>query len=407
MHRAEPEELHQPGQNTTAVAAMAIVAAGGRFSHSPVTFFQDSQESNGSFGVYGVSGDGQQGDPDSTAYVIQALVALHALSDQQFTRNGSTPEQALARFQYGCKAPVKERGEFSYFGVASQLATLQAVPAAAGVALPVRPGSCPLLSPSSAVLPKSGSAAAVALVAVAVLAAIVSGATRAAGEPGTPKTPAIRSGHLERCSVPPRVDRGQLVVPVVVDFGGPDGKVLVTCVTAHAGETDAQVLQTQALSSATRFPATTNLAYFVPSTVIRPVDAGASPGGHYAYWAYWHGGRTWQYANDGPGETTVSKGDVEGWRFEPEGSASPSDPPPRAPSLASKLERPANSTQPSTSETTSLPSGKSSGGDPAGPVARRQESGTKTGLFVVSLALIVLLGAAAFARSRRTNRHIT
>ncbi len=142
-----PKNFTSPDTNTTAVAAMAIVAAGGRFSHSPVTFFQDSQESNGSFGVYGVSGDGQQGDPDSTAYVIQALVALHALSDQQFTRNGSTPEQALARFQYGCKAPVKERGEFSYFGVASQLATLQAVPAAAGVALPVRPGKLSVAEP--------------------------------------------------------------------------------------------------------------------------------------------------------------------------------------------------------------------------------------------------------------------
>ncbi len=256
-------------------------------------------------------------------------------------------------------------------------------------------------------LPKSGSAAAVALVAVAVLAAIVSGATRAAGEPGTPKTPGTAPVTWQRCSVPALVERGQLVVPVVVDFGGPDGKVLVTCVTAHAGETDAQVLQTQA--SLVGYP----IPRYNESGLLCAVDGyptsgcGSESGGHYAYWAYWHGGRTWQYANDGPGETTVSKGDVEGWRFEPEGSASPSDPPPRAPSLASKLERPANSTQPSTSETTSLPSGKSSGGDPAGPVARRQESGTKTGLFVVSLALIVLLGAAAFARSRRTNRHIT
>ena len=149
------------------------------------------------------------------------------------------------------------------------------------------------------------------------------------------------------------------------------------------------------LSSATRFPATTNLAYFVPSTVIRPVDAGASPAATTPI------GRTGTAGEPGSTPTTGRERRLspkETWKdgvSEPEGSASPSDPPPRAPSLASKLERPANSTQPSTSETTSLPSGKSSGGDPAGPVARRQESGTKTGLFVVSLALIVLLGAAA------------
>ena len=101
---------------------------------------------------------------------------------------------------------MKERGEFSYFGVASQLATLQAVPAAAGVALQCVLASCPLLSPSSAVLPKSGSAVAVALVAVAVLTAIVSGATRAAGEPGTPKTPGTAPVTWQRCSVPARVE---------------------------------------------------------------------------------------------------------------------------------------------------------------------------------------------------------
>ena len=34
---------------------------------SPQAFFTSSQETDGSFGYYGVSGDGQHGDPDSTA----------------------------------------------------------------------------------------------------------------------------------------------------------------------------------------------------------------------------------------------------------------------------------------------------------------------------------------------------
>ena len=134
--KADPKTYTGPDTNSTALAVMAIVAAGGHFAHHPLTFFKSSQEADGSFGYYGVAGDGQKGDPDSTGEVIQALIALDALNDPQFVRNGTTPEQALERFQYGCKSPVSERGEFSYDGAPSQYATLQAVPAAAGVAFP-------------------------------------------------------------------------------------------------------------------------------------------------------------------------------------------------------------------------------------------------------------------------------
>ena len=142
-----PKDFASPDTNTTALAVMAVAAVGGRFPHSAVGFLKNSQETNGSFGVYGVSGDGQQGDPDSTAYVIQALIALRAIDEKQFLRKGATPQQALERFQYGCKAPLSERGEFSYFGSPSQLATLQAVPAAAGVALPVSPRKLSVAEP--------------------------------------------------------------------------------------------------------------------------------------------------------------------------------------------------------------------------------------------------------------------
>ena len=137
--KPNPKNYLSPDTNTTALAVEAIVATGGHLAHSALSFFQNSQETNGSFGLYGVSGDGQPGDPDSTGYVIQALVALHALNSSQFVRGGVTPETALARFQYGCTAPASKRGEFSAFGAASQLATWQAVPAAAGVAFPIRP----------------------------------------------------------------------------------------------------------------------------------------------------------------------------------------------------------------------------------------------------------------------------
>ena len=142
-----PKNYSSPDTNTTALAVMATLATGGHFSDSPVTFFKDSQETNGSFGVYGVAGEGQSGDPDSTAYVIQALTALKVINSPQFVRSGTTPEQALARFQYGCKASVSERGEYSYFGAPSQLATLQAVPAAAEAAFPILPRKLSVAEP--------------------------------------------------------------------------------------------------------------------------------------------------------------------------------------------------------------------------------------------------------------------
>ena len=50
-----------------------------------------------------------------------------------------------------------------------------------------------------------------------------------------------------------------------------------------------------------------------------------------AYWSYWHGGPTWTYSPIGPTEETVAAGDVEGWRWQPGGAGSSTDPPPGAP----------------------------------------------------------------------------
>ncbi len=67
------------------------------------------------------------------------MIALRAINDKQLVRNAITPERALENFQYRCDAPASERGEFSYDGSPSQYATLQAVPAIAGAALPIGP----------------------------------------------------------------------------------------------------------------------------------------------------------------------------------------------------------------------------------------------------------------------------
>jgi hypothetical protein len=146
--KADPKTYAGPDTNSTALAVMAIVAAGGQFAYPPLAFFTSSQESDGSFGYYGVSGDGQRGDPDSTAEVVQALIALRAINDKQLVRDAVTPLKALERFQYGCGAPASERGEFAYDAAASQYATLQAVPAVAGEALPISPRRLSSAEPS-------------------------------------------------------------------------------------------------------------------------------------------------------------------------------------------------------------------------------------------------------------------
>jgi hypothetical protein len=135
--RPNPTTYSGPDTNSTALAVMAIRAAGGHAAHDPLAFFERSQEADGSFGYIGVAGHGQAGDADSTAEVVQALIALGALHDRQFVRHGITPLRALVAFQYRCGAPASQRGELSAYGAPSQFATLQAVPALAGSTFPI------------------------------------------------------------------------------------------------------------------------------------------------------------------------------------------------------------------------------------------------------------------------------
>ena len=176
--------------------------------------------------------------------------------------------------------------------------------------------------------------------------------------------------------------------------------VLVTCVPVQVGDSGEQVLQAQA--ALLRYPspryAQSGSGLLCALDGYPTSGCGNQSGAHYAYWAYWHGGRRWQYASQGPGEWKVSKGDVEGWRFEPTGSATPADPPPRAASSAAGLETPASAIP----KTTSAPP---SGGHGAGPIGSSGggRKGTTPIPFLVSVAFILLIGAAALLRSRRAS----
>lgn len=129
--------------NSTAVAIEALVATKTSPRISPLKFLERSQYRDGGFGYIGVVSKSQPVDPDSTALVIQALVALGKLSDPVFSKPGGRPERALERFELGCSAPSSERGSFRYPGEKGPnlYATIQAIPAAAKEADPIEPGS--------------------------------------------------------------------------------------------------------------------------------------------------------------------------------------------------------------------------------------------------------------------------
>jgi hypothetical protein len=95
-------------------------------------------------GGWGYSSFDTQSDPDSTAVVIQALLAAgQDPTARRWHRSGGNPYSALDRFQLGCGARASARGAYyAPFAGATKpnlLATEQAVPAAAGQAFPLRP----------------------------------------------------------------------------------------------------------------------------------------------------------------------------------------------------------------------------------------------------------------------------
>jgi hypothetical protein len=160
--------------------------------------------------------------------------------------------------------------------------------------------------------------------------------------------------HARECASVRQAQAGTIVVPVVVDTGGPSDVGRVSCVTVPTGSNGAQVLTARAKLLGEPAPR------YAVSGLLCAIDGypatgcGLATGGHYAYWAYYHGGSSWSYASVGPASWPVTAGDVEGWRFEPDGSATPSDPPPRSPSDAATL---CPASGPPTTTTTTTPTG--------------------------------------------------
>jgi hypothetical protein len=173
----------------------------------------------------------------------------------------------------------------------------------------------------------------------AALAAVLCTAALAAFVPARVGAGAVTATlqHARQCASVRAADSTKIVIPVVVDTGGASGSAAVACVPVAAGSNGAQVLAVRAKMLGVPAPRYNESGLLCAIDGYPATGCGQAVGDHYAYWAYYHGGSSWTYANVGPAEWQVFSGDVEGWRFQPDGSATPADPPPRAPSDASTL----------------------------------------------------------------------
>lgn len=138
-----------PDTNATsaAITGLAAVGAGSAAIDGALDWLDRVQRPDG--GWEQVAGYGT--DPNSTALVLQALLAIRAQDDPRFADRAATPLGALLSFQLGCAAPAADRGAFTFPGsndAPNGFATAQAVPAAAGVPVLFEPGDATDALPS-------------------------------------------------------------------------------------------------------------------------------------------------------------------------------------------------------------------------------------------------------------------
>jgi hypothetical protein len=136
---ADPKTFTGPDTNSTSLAVQGL-AAYGNHPHQTSVLHQLHVIQSSAGGFPFVAAAGQSSDPDSTALVIQAIIDEgQNPGSTAWVVSGATPYSALAAFQLGCAAPAANRGAFFFPGSTgpSLIATVQAVPAAAGKVLPI------------------------------------------------------------------------------------------------------------------------------------------------------------------------------------------------------------------------------------------------------------------------------
>ncbi len=137
----DPADYEGPDTNSTALAVQGLSAQGALTSKATSLadkFVKESQDPDGGWGYEPNAADAPgSSDPDSTALVIQAIVALgKSPSAGVFSKGTANPVATLLSFQL---SSGPDSGAFTYpgsGGAANLIATYQATPAAGGVDLP-------------------------------------------------------------------------------------------------------------------------------------------------------------------------------------------------------------------------------------------------------------------------------
>jgi hypothetical protein len=134
---ADPNTFSGPDTNSTSLAVQGLAAWGQRPRQAAVLQSLDAVQS-GNAGFPFVAAPNQVADPNSTALVIQAILAENGTpSATQWTKGTKTPFTALASYQLGCAQPGYGAFFFPPNTSPSTFATVQAVPAMASKTLPV------------------------------------------------------------------------------------------------------------------------------------------------------------------------------------------------------------------------------------------------------------------------------
>jgi hypothetical protein len=134
---------------------------------------------------------------------------------------------------------------------------------------------------------------------------------------------------------------GAVHIAIVVDTGT-GSSVSALCIPAGARDNGAMLLAARASILGTPPPRYGVSGLLCAIDGFPATGCGERQNGHYSYWSYWHGSNgAWSYATVGPASTRVDPDVVEGWRWQPDGAASPVDPPPRVAPLATTICKPA------------------------------------------------------------------
>jgi Putative Ig domain/Squalene-hopene cyclase C-terminal domain len=134
-----PANFEGPDTNSTALAIQGLAAQGdlsGSADTNAHAFLVHAQDSDGGWGFEpNTAATPGSTDPDSTALVLQAILALGDSPTQKPFDKTANPVSVLASFQ---STSGTDQGSFSFPGVSGPnlLATYQAVPALAGVVVP-------------------------------------------------------------------------------------------------------------------------------------------------------------------------------------------------------------------------------------------------------------------------------